>query len=461
LVYDRAVPDNVRRLRRKRGPGVAVDHEAIRRARVAAGLSLAEVAGHSLSRTAVHRVEIGQIRPSLATLRLIAERTGTTVEQFLLPEPSAGGTATERDLELARLERMSLAGDHAAVLTRATELLAAGPPPRVAARLHHLSGVAHVGLTQAAAGIIHLRQAEQLWSQAGDDWMAVEARGWMAKALYQMEDTSAIEVALEALRRCRELDPVPVATEARILGHLAGIYLLMHEWERAIATYTAAVDAYGPVRDLEAMTRMYDGLSIAYQGLGDITTATRYAERAMALTAISADRAAMARMENNLGVLLLRAQRWTEAEHHLRLALRNCDEAGIVYGRSHVLLSLGQLAEALGDHDRAEEHVSEALRHAAETGETATVALAHQWLGRITCAAGRYADSDRSFETALRLLTDLNVPRRLAECHREYARALQQRDDLARAVVHWQQAAELAQPPVDTVRSADWIDIAN
>jgi tetratricopeptide (TPR) repeat protein/transcriptional regulator with XRE-family HTH domain len=448
---------------RKRGPGVDVDHEAINRARLAAGLSLADVAGDRLSRTAVHRVETGKVRPSLATLQVIADRLGTTVERFLLPRPGGdgGGPDAERLLEVVRLERMSLAGDHAGVLTRATEVLATEPPPGVAARLHHLVGIAHVNQTQPAVGIIHLRQAEQLWAGAGDDRMAVEARGWMARALEQMQDASAADVALEALRRCRELDPAPLPTEARILGHLASIYLHRHEWERAIATYTAAVEAHGQVRDLAATAKMYDGLSIAHQGLGDIPTATRYAEMAMTLTSISADRAAQARMENNLGVLLLRAQRWSDAERHLRLALEHCDAAGITYGRSHVLLSLGQLAEARGDSSRAEAYVHEAVEHAELTGETATVALGYQWMGRIMCAAGRYEESDRAFERALFLLAGLNVPRRLAECHREYARALQEREDLARAVVHWQQAAELALPPVDEVASTDWIDTQN
>jgi tetratricopeptide (TPR) repeat protein len=466
MVYATVVGDDVRKLRSKRGPGVAVDFESIRRARLAAGLSLADVAGDRLSRTAVHRVETGKVRPSMATLHLIAERTGVPLEQFLASGPNGRGDAgtagetPEQVLDMVRLEQQALAGEHAPVLEKATDLLANGPAPRVAARLHHWAGVAHVNLGQPAVGLIHLRQAVQIWREVGDPWMAVEARGWMARALQQMEDSSAADVAIEALRDCRQLDPVPCPTEARILDHLASIYLHLHEWERAIATYAAAVEAHG-VCDLRAMARMYDGLSIAHQGLGDIATATSYAVKSTTLTAMSADRVALARAENNIGVLLLRAQRWSEAEIHLNLALEHCEAAGITFGRSHVLLSLGQLAEARGDLASAERFVREATAHAEGTGETASVALGHQWMGRILCALGRYPESDRAFEKALALLGDLGVPRRLAECHREYAGALQAREDLTRAVVQWQQAAELWQPPIDTGTSNEWIDVHN
>src|SRR2546429_417857 len=67
-------------------PGLAVVPEDIRRARLAAGLSLAMVAGDDLSRAAVHRIEQGKVRPSLRTLQLIAGRIGQPVERFLVPE---------------------------------------------------------------------------------------------------------------------------------------------------------------------------------------------------------------------------------------------------------------------------------------------------------------------------------------------------------------------------------------
>jgi tetratricopeptide (TPR) repeat protein len=445
--------------KRSRGPGVDIDPEAIRRARLAAGLSLSDVAGDDLSRAAVHRVETGRARPSMRTLELIAHRTGTPLETFLSPvavRPPAD--AMSEALELARLERLSVEHRHAEVIAAVNQLLpntAAGPS---LARIQALAGASHYHLAEPAAALVHLRQARSAFEAAGDPWMAVECMGWEAAALSMEEDQAAVEVGFEALRRCRELDPVPPLTESRILGHLAGIYLSRHEWEHAIAAYRGAIEAAGPVRDLAAQIKMNDGLSIAYQGLGELGIAVTYAQRAAALTTLASDRLALARIENNLGVLLLRNQRWDEAEEHLRRSLDHCADGGLEQGKSHVLLSLGQLASAQGEQATAELYVQQAIALAREIGEHMTEALGQQWLGRITAAMGRSDDSDRAFTTALTLLEALHVPRRLAECHRAFAEVLQQRDDLRRAVLHWQRAAELWQPPVDAVGAAHWID---
>jgi transcriptional regulator with XRE-family HTH domain len=74
-----------------RGSGVSVDPERVRRARLNAGLTLAQVAGGELSRTFIHQVERGLARPSPAVLRLIARRTGQPVAYFV--KRSAGPTS--------------------------------------------------------------------------------------------------------------------------------------------------------------------------------------------------------------------------------------------------------------------------------------------------------------------------------------------------------------------------------
>lgn len=55
----------------------------VRQARLAAGLSLANLAGDQVSRTFIHFVETGQSRPSPAVLEMIARRTGRPISYFL------------------------------------------------------------------------------------------------------------------------------------------------------------------------------------------------------------------------------------------------------------------------------------------------------------------------------------------------------------------------------------------
>lgn len=442
---------------RRRRAGIDVDPAAIRDARLAAGLSLRDVAGTDLSKAAIHRVETGQARPSHRTLELIARRTGTPVERFLAShEPESIGAADD-ELVLTRLERMIAEGQYEEVVMAAEQRLA-GAPARVRGRLSHLAGIAHVQLLQPEPALVHLRRAQDASEEAGDAWLAVECKGWETAALSMLEDPAATQTALDALRSCRELDPVPSMTQARILGHLAGIQLSRHEWERAISTYEAAVEATMPVRDLRAMSSMYEGLSLAYQGLGDFGTATSYAQKALSLSSVVANRLFFARMENNLGVLLIRTGRWDEAERHLRRALDFCEMDGTTQGKSHVLLSLGQLAFARGDEGEAETFIRDAIELARTTGETMTGAHGQEWLGRILAAIGRDDEADRAFTIAFSLLEAQHAPRRLAECHRQYAEVLQVRGDLERSVLHWQRAAQLWQPPVDALSAFQWME---
>src|SRR4029077_10375790 len=126
----------------------------------------------------------------------------------------------------------------------------------------HLSrpGEALPRLEAALAG------AEQLL----DPWLAVECLDWEAGALYVTEDPRALNVAEDALRRCRELNPPLPRTEARILEHIASIHVRNRSTDTAIPYYEAAIKAAGTVRDLSRLARTYHGLRIAFQERGQL-----------------------------------------------------------------------------------------------------------------------------------------------------------------------------------------------
>ena len=94
-------------MRYGRRTGLEVDADRLRTARLAAGLSLSDIAGDKVSRTMVHFAETGRAKPSRDVLKLIARRIGKPVSYFLVPddEPTPG---TQR--ATSRLaERLSIA----------------------------------------------------------------------------------------------------------------------------------------------------------------------------------------------------------------------------------------------------------------------------------------------------------------------------------------------------------------
>jgi hypothetical protein len=87
-------------VQRGRRAGIRVDPERVRSARLAARLSLSDVAGDNLSRTMVHFVETGRARPSRDVLRLIARRTGKPMSYFVVDDPpESEGDAASLSLE--------------------------------------------------------------------------------------------------------------------------------------------------------------------------------------------------------------------------------------------------------------------------------------------------------------------------------------------------------------------------
>src|SRR5450759_2156867 len=131
--------------RRGRRRGVEIKPGTVKQARAEAGLSLAQVAGNEISRTAIYFVETGKAKPSMETLKLIAERTGRPLDYFLsrpsTMEPrSTAGTA--------EIERLIVAGDPATALTSAEALLSAERDPDTRAQIKFLMATAHLRLAQ-------------------------------------------------------------------------------------------------------------------------------------------------------------------------------------------------------------------------------------------------------------------------------------------------------------------------
>ena len=84
------------------------------------GMSLAQVANSVVSRTAIYFVETGKAKPSIETLRLIAERTGRPLDFFLAQPSTLEPRSSPRTLEL---ELLLATNDPEAAVASGRELL--------------------------------------------------------------------------------------------------------------------------------------------------------------------------------------------------------------------------------------------------------------------------------------------------------------------------------------------------
>jgi tetratricopeptide (TPR) repeat protein len=416
---------------------------AVKLARQESGLSLAQVGKGHVTAPAIYLIETGRTRPSLPTLEHIAHRTGKPVE-FFLADP--GGATDETQTGLVELESMVADGRNAEAILLGRWLLDRGSSAHRLGRIRYYLAQAHLQLAQPeeAAGL--LAEARAHFEAVNDDLMLAECLGSEASLASLTQRPDALALAEQALVICRKLKPVPAPTEARLLGIMATAYVANREWDRAITTYGAAIEAAGSLLDLRRVAKMYSGLSSAYHQIGQEDAATRYATRSVALLEVLRDRQSLARSENNLGLILMARGELTAARQHLDRSLELSEESQLEIGRSHFLLSLCELCLEEGNVQQAQEFADQALEMSEKLHEGASIAESHVWQGRVADRLGDSETVDREFELAILGLEQLAMRERLLQCHGVYAEILERRGEMSRAYAHIKKALQASRP---------------
>jgi tetratricopeptide (TPR) repeat protein len=425
-----------------RRKGVAIREGAVEQARREARLTLAQVAGDKLTRTAIHLIEKGRTRPSMETLQQIARQTRKPIDFFLAPDTSH--TLSERQMQLRELERLSAVRELHKVVEVGVFMLEQGWSADEAAVIHFSIGQAYCRLVRPGEALPHLQLARAEFERAGDEWMSVESLDWESSALGLLDNPEALPMANRALERCRRLDPPAPQIEARILGHIAGMYVVAQTWPLAIRYYEAAVEAASGVKDLLQLAKMHHGLGSAFAHTGHPGTARQHFDKALALYSIENDLGSMYRVENDLGNLLLREGQLDAAEQHLLKALEGSFELSLERrGRGYVLACLGEVKLRKGHLADANEYLLQALAVGEASEEPIVLAEAHVMLGHVEERIGNLAVADDHFEVAIRILEELGMRDRLRDAHMEYAELLDGRRQLVAASRHWKRAAEI------------------
>jgi tetratricopeptide (TPR) repeat protein len=336
--------------------------------------------------------------------------------------------------QVLELEALTVARDFGAVLKLGAPLLTLPRKPDDLALIRFYMGQAHCRLVEPREALALLPPAREHFERQSNERLAVEALDWEASAWGLLEDPKALAMENDALDRCRNLDPRQPQLEARILGHLANMFVVMRAWSLAISYYEAAVAAASQVNDLLQLAKMHHGLGVAYQRSEHPAEARRHLDKALALYSIESDRSAVYRVENDLGNILLRAGRLEAAERHLLKALAGAEELHINRrGRGFILANLGEICMRSGRTQEARGYLEDALALGQAFGERIVVADASMLLGRLEDGLGHPESSDDHYRTAIRALEEIDMPNRLRDCYVEYAQTLESRGDMRAA----------------------------
>ena len=348
------------------------------------------------------------------------------------------------DQAIAAIEGLCSRGEFAQAAAACDRLLIDSLRPQVEAQVRVLAGQALALASRPAPALEHLNRAKEILSSHPHTMLAAECADWEACCLYLLEDSRAASVAERALGWCRSLsEPAPLL-EARILEHLGSIHVRNHDYDRAIAYYERALAAAGDVRDLRRLARINHGLGAAYDGRGERDSAVVFIRKALVLYRQEGDLASLARIENELGLLLMRGGQLQRAEELFVSSLHRFESSGTEIGRSHVLLSLGELYLTADRVAEAIPIIRDAIERTGRLNERLAESTGHHLLGEAMERLGDPAAADDEYRMALDLLRSDGMDARLIEVHIAYASVLERRSDLAAALGQLKQAAGIA-----------------
>lgn len=415
----------------------------IRGARLAAGLTQRDLAGDTMSTAYVSRIEVGQRRPSTSNLKIIAERTGTTVSALV----SEAASTPQPDLALAldHAELALLSGDATTALEQATEV-------KTAATHHSAGSLLEVDAQYVRASALEalgelneaIRLLEQVTSQPEPTVRWVKALVALCRCLKEQGAyRRAIEVGDQAAPLIEELRLTGLTESIQLSVSVAGAHTKLGNLDEAIRICARAVEAAEVVGSPVAKASAYWNASLVEGRRGAHHSALTLAQRALNAFEQSEDVRNIGRLRTQVAAMQLRttppdlaaALGWLEqAEKELAWSSASpLDKADhfLVTARARYLG--GEIALALDALDHAEDTMGE--KSPMLRSEACTLR------GRIAFNAGDTESARRHYADAVHALSSVGSDRDAAQLWFEVGALLDQAGERDSALAAYRSAA--------------------
>lgn len=391
----------------------------IRDLRKARGLTQRALAREDLSVSFISMVEHGKVRPSLGTLRLLANRLGVTSSSLLSDADSPGEAEARLRHGDVLLQQHRLTP--ALEAYQAAEALAMGAGDRrLLTRAHLGLGQALLGLRQFDLADEHLRRADSGSRELADadlTALAANARGLLAIRRRRFRDARGH--LTDALAFARRSDPPDRRLEAIILTNLGRVFLNLGLPAQALASFddARAFLERGADPAARAMLDINSGIAAIQERAFD--EAAAYLERASAHLEIQENLQLLGGVKRNQGMLLLERGQPADAEPLLRQSLAIAERLADDAGRAATLTELARAALAQGRTAEAGRWASEAVRLAQQLEDPAEGARGEAVLGAVARAEGRLDEAVERYHRAADAFGQMEMEKERAEALRD------------------------------------------
>ena len=296
--------------------------DRLREARIASGMSQAQLGAPYFTRAHVSAIELGKIRPAMRSLEHMAKKLEKPASYFL-DDADLERARGERELEIGAIGGLLTFVSAPEALRRAEKLLDAGNlSVRETAQVRLHAGSALNLLQRGREAIKALTIAQRLAGELGDDALGRAADYQLAVATRIAGNPRGAREMLEALlRRIDTARPPDQLLRLRVLITMGGCAQDLGEPQAATTYYQQALEWSSEIGDLARIAFIHQGLGNAYRALGDHDAAAGHYQKALASAELGKDLVGVLIMRNALAVIAADAGRIEAAYEHVARAI--------------------------------------------------------------------------------------------------------------------------------------------
>jgi len=441
------------RTRRRRpaplSPALKKLGERLREARIAAGMSQAQLGAPYFTRAHVSAIELGKIRPAMRSLEHMAKKLGKPASYFL-DDADVERARGERELEIGAIAGLLTYTSAPEALRHAEKLLDTGDlSVRETCRLRLYAGTALNLVHRGREAIKALTVAQRLAGEIGDEPLARSADYQLAVATRIAGNPRAAREMLEALlRRIDHAKPPDQLLRLRVLITLGGCAQDLGEPQAATTYYEQALEWSSEIGDLARISFIHQGLGNAYRALGDHDAAAGHYQKALAAAELGKDLVGVLIMRNALAVIAADAGRIEAAHEHVARAIEIARVSGPAAYLAHCFATRAEVALKAKDPALARSSAEAAIAAIVEPGADAdrAVAGATLVLAELDLRDGDTAKAERRMREVAATYKALDASAELGDVLMRLSRSAKKRGDLRGAERYSSQAYTASKP---------------
>jgi len=421
----RAVPDS---------PALSQLGRRLRDARVAAGLSQAQLGAPYYTRAHVSAIELGKIRPAMKSLEHMAAKLGRPVSHFI-DDAELERTRRQVEFDVDRIAALASRMTAPDCIRDADALLERDAlSTRQRCRLH-LARARALNLTERPSEALRdLTIAQRLVAQLADQGLAQTIDYEVAAATRGAGDSRrARELFLAVLRTLERNNDRDRLLRVRVLQALGAVSVDLGEPQAAAGYLHSALEWAQDIGDLSSLFAIYYALAVSHRAQADLEAATTYLQRALATSEVAKDVAATAIVHNMLAVIAADGGRVQAAYEHADRAIELGRMAGPIVYVAHYLNTKAECAAKLGDWTTAERVARDAFDLGTSEGSQDAVAAARVVQSQVFEHRGQDDAATAELQEAAAIYRSLGARSELADVLMRLSRAAKARNDLAEA----------------------------